>query len=153
MPSVLIVEDNGGVRRLLSHWFGVGEWEVFGATTASEGLVIACEKRPSTILLDYMLPGSPTELESVRAFVQTAPYSTLIVFTGHAHVGPLVMSAGAHDFLVKGRDEENIHSIIRAGRWRRSYWLAKQQEKEAAKNGGKQAARPTLRWANPLLES
>lgn len=55
--KLLIVDDNGDIRRLLRISLGYGKYKMFEAGTGQEALTIAKEQCPDVILLDVMMPG------------------------------------------------------------------------------------------------
>jgi len=56
-PSVLLVEDEAGLRELYEDELNKAGFLVFSVANGEEGLAIAKERKPMTIILDIMLPG------------------------------------------------------------------------------------------------
>jgi CheY-like chemotaxis protein len=54
--TVLIVEDDNVLRKVLSDKMNVEGWRAIEASNGRDGLVFALEKHPDVILLDLMLP-------------------------------------------------------------------------------------------------
>jgi len=54
--SVLIIEDEKDVRKVLECSLKSDGFDVYSATDGPEGLKIAGEKRPDVILLDWVMP-------------------------------------------------------------------------------------------------
>ena len=75
MPSVLVVDDDRSVRRLIEKALNEIDIEVLSASTAEEGLELLAERKPDVALLDIVLPKiSGLELfERVRAIDAKLP--------------------------------------------------------------------------------
>lgn len=71
-PSILIVEDDPQILRLLQFILGKEGYEVIAAVSGEEALEILQDAFPSLILLDNRLPGIDgfTTCERVRKFSQ-----------------------------------------------------------------------------------
>ncbi|MGC1394433.1 MAG: response regulator [Coleofasciculaceae cyanobacterium] len=55
---ILIIDDENDIREATQVCLEVtGDWEVFTASSGSEGLVTAAAELPDAILLDVMMPG------------------------------------------------------------------------------------------------
>lgn len=55
--KLLIVDDNGDLRRLLRISLGYGKYKMYEAATGAEAMQIAREQHPNVMLLDVMMPG------------------------------------------------------------------------------------------------
>ena len=55
--SVLIVDDNSGIRRLLEEVFSTEGYTVFTAATGLEAIIIAQKHLPNLVLTDIKMPG------------------------------------------------------------------------------------------------
>lgn len=55
--KLLIVDDNGDLRRMLRISLGYGKYKMYEAATGTEAMQIAREEHPNVILLDVMMPG------------------------------------------------------------------------------------------------
>ena len=60
MPSVLIIDDEPNIRRMVGALLGSEGFEVRDAANARVGLERAVEFEPDLVLLDLMMPG-PTD--------------------------------------------------------------------------------------------
>lgn len=54
--TVLIIEDDNTLRRVLSDRISIEKWRTLEAPDGRSGLVCALEKHPDVMLLDLMLP-------------------------------------------------------------------------------------------------
>lgn len=57
LKSVLIVEDEAGLRELYEEELKKAGFLVYAVGKGEEGLAVATDRQPSAILLDIMLPG------------------------------------------------------------------------------------------------
>lgn len=64
--KMLIVDDNGELRRLLKLTFGYGKYILFEAENAKAALEIMLREAPEIILLDIMMPGELDGLQLCR---------------------------------------------------------------------------------------
>lgn len=113
--DVLIVDDEGNIRRMLralleSEGFGVRE-----AASAEEGLVEAEQLAPEVILLDLMLPGM-SGLEALPRFGAVAPGVPVVMMSGRATLSDAVQATrmGAFHFFEKPLTPESVLVTVRA---------------------------------------
>src|SRR4051812_46975661 len=57
MKTVLIVDDDLSVHKMLEPILTTGGYQVFSAKTGEEGLQMAKDKKPNIVILDVILPG------------------------------------------------------------------------------------------------
>jgi CheY-like chemotaxis protein len=57
MKTVLIVDDDLSVHKMLEPILTTGGYQVFSAKTGEEGLQMTKDKKPSIVVLDVILPG------------------------------------------------------------------------------------------------
>ena len=57
MKSILIVEDQPDIRKLIRMTLEFGEYELLEADNGADGLNTAIAARPDLVLLDVMMPG------------------------------------------------------------------------------------------------
>jgi response regulator RpfG family c-di-GMP phosphodiesterase len=121
-PSVLIVDDEHGVRDLMSRWLESGGYEVTTAATADEALTHVESEAPAVALCDIRMPGHDG-LWLAQQIRKTAPDTAVIMATGVQDVGSAVTSLrqGVIDYLTKpfGRDRLR-DSVLRALEWHRA---------------------------------
>ncbi len=94
--SVLIVDDNTLVRRMLRSWLEQhSEWEVCGeAENGKLAVERVQELQPNIVILDLQMPVM-NGLEAAREIKRLAPNTALIIFTAHASY-QLVREARTH---------------------------------------------------------
>jgi DNA-binding response OmpR family regulator len=102
MPRVLVVEDEGKVRRSLEEGLRAAGFEVEAAATGTEGSRLATAKQFDCIVLDWMLPGRDglQVLADLRRSGQTTP---VLLLTARDAIEDRVLGldSGADDYLIK----------------------------------------------------
>src|SRR5215510_8662609 len=120
--SVLVVDDEVGVRDLMSRWLSSGGYEVRTAANADEALSRLHETPPAVALCDIRMPGRDG-LWLAQQIRQEAPETAIIMATGVQDVGSAVASLryGVIDYLTKpfGRDRLR-ESVLRGLEWHRA---------------------------------
>jgi DNA-binding NarL/FixJ family response regulator len=83
--SILIVDDNNLVRRLLRSWLEQhAEWDVCGEAENGQMAVERVEQlHPDVVLLDLQMP-IMNGLEAARQINRLAPNTAMIMFTVHS---------------------------------------------------------------------
>jgi DNA-binding NarL/FixJ family response regulator len=83
--SVLIVDDNTLVRRMLRSWLEQhSEWDVCGEAENGKLAVERVEElQPNIVILDLQMPVM-NGLDAAREIKRLAPNTALIIFTAHA---------------------------------------------------------------------
>ncbi len=116
--DILIVDDERDIRELVA---GVLSDEGYDCRTAGDSvsaLAAIDERRPSLVLLDVWLHGSPMDgLEVLDAIKQREPDLPVIIFSGHGNIDTAVaaVSRGAVDFIEKPFESERLlHMVERA---------------------------------------
>jgi putative nucleotidyltransferase with HDIG domain len=120
-PSVLVVDDENGVRDLMSRWLTAGGFSVSSAAGADEALGLMRAVPPAVALCDIRMPGHDGVWLANR-IRQEHPETAIIMATGvfdhgHAtHLGDSVV-----DYLTKpfGRDRLR-DAVVRGIEWHRS---------------------------------
>ena len=113
--DILIVDDERDIRELVS---GVLEDEGYDCRTADgsdSALRAIDERRPSLVLLDVWLHGSPMDgLEVLDAIKSREPELPVIIFSGHGNIDTAVsaISRGAMDFIEKPFKEEELIGLV-----------------------------------------
>jgi two-component system, NtrC family, response regulator AtoC len=104
MPrSILLVDDDSAILRLLSRFFERQQWETHQAMTGEEGLRAYEALHPDLVLLDLNLPGI-SGLDALEVMVGRG--ATVLMLTAEADVALAVeaMQLGAEGFLPKPVD-------------------------------------------------
>src|SRR6202795_721685 len=114
MKSVLIIDDEPPIRRLLRLTLEPAGYRVCEAETGQLGLQEAAAKRPDAIVLDLGLPDMDglTVLKRLREWSQT-PVLVLTVRDREADK-VAALDAGADDYLTKPFGTEELLARMRA---------------------------------------
>ena len=98
---ILHVDDHGDTTSLLQAMLGEFGYEVVGASSVAEGLMLARTQDFDLYLLDYLFAeGTGRELcERIREFDRETP---ILFFSGsHPNVQQEALSCGAQGFVMK----------------------------------------------------
>ena len=113
--DILIVDDERDIRDLVA---GVLSDEGYGCRTAGDStaaLAAVDERRPSLVLLDVWLHGSPMDgLEVLDEIKKREPELPVIIFSGHGNIDTAVsaIGRGAMDFLEKPFEAERLLLLV-----------------------------------------
>ncbi len=113
--DILVVDDEHDIRELVA---GVLSDEGYACRTAGDStsaLRMVDEKRPSLVLLDVWLHGSPMDgLEVLDAIKAREPGVPVIIFSGHGNIDTAVsaVSRGAMDFIEKPFEAERLLLLV-----------------------------------------
>jgi DNA-binding NtrC family response regulator len=102
MPTILIIEDEAKMRRLLELNLGEGGFKTLSAGDAETGLKLLASEPVHLVLTDLKLPGI-SGLEFLQTAKQQDPTLPIIVMTAFGSVETAVeaMKAGASDYVLK----------------------------------------------------
>src|SRR5581483_7082112 len=102
MPTLLLIDDEEGLRYSFRYVFQGDGFEVLTAATAAEGLALVNEHGPDVVVLDLQLPDRPglQVFEVLRALNARRP---VIFITAHGTTDTALqaMKRGAFDYVVK----------------------------------------------------
>ncbi|GGD75676.1 nitrogen assimilation response regulator NtrX [Croceicoccus mobilis] len=113
--DILIVDDERDIRELVAGVLSDEGYECRTAGDSSAALAAIDERRPSLVLLDVWLHGSPMDgLEVLDAIKQREPDLPVIVFSGHGNIDTAVsaVSRGAVDFIEKPFEAERLLIMV-----------------------------------------
>ncbi len=112
--SILIVDDEPGIRELLGQILGDEGYETEAVSSGEEALQVLEKRLYDLILLDIWLPGlnGVEVLKRLNAGGNDVP---VIVISGHASAEQAVaaIQAGAHDFLEKPLSYDRVVVSVR----------------------------------------
>lgn len=112
-PTVLIIDDEAPIRRLLHRTLAVQDYQVTEARTATEALAELQRHRFDMILLDLGLPDRDG-LELIREIRQLSP-APIVVLSSRDHEAAKVaaLDLGADDYITKPFGVEELMARIR----------------------------------------
>jgi two-component system, NtrC family, nitrogen regulation response regulator NtrX len=110
MPSVLIIDDEPNIRRMVGALLAAEGYEVRDAPEGAAGLARAAEAEPDAVLLDLMMPGELDGMSTLARLRELVPDSPVIMMSGRAGLGDAVKATrlGAFNFLEKPLSPESV---------------------------------------------
>jgi two-component system nitrogen regulation response regulator NtrX len=110
MPSVLIVDDEPNIRRMVGALLASEGYEVRDAAEGAEGLARIAESCPDVVLLDLMIPGELDGLATLARLRESVPDVPVIMMSGKAGLSDAVKATklGAFNFLEKPLSPEGV---------------------------------------------
>ena len=102
--TILVVEDDRILRRLLASLLRRRGYDVRVVPTGHAAVHFLCAVRPDVVILDLFMP-DVNGVEVLRLMKQERAWRDIpvIVFSGGAHYRREVTELGAHAFIRKGR--------------------------------------------------
>jgi two-component system NtrC family response regulator len=114
--KLLIVEDDPGIQSQLRWCFE--DYEVIAATDRESAINELRRHEPAVVLQDLGLPpddsGVSEGFATLREILKLAPYTKVVVITGHGDQGNAVKAVGlgAYDFYQKPVDVDTLQLIV-----------------------------------------
>jgi two-component system nitrogen regulation response regulator NtrX len=110
VPSVLIVDDEPNIRRMVAALLAAEGYEVRDAPDGAAGLARAIEAEPDVLLLDLMMPGGLDGLATLARFREAMPDVPVVMMSGRAGLSDAVKATqlGAFNFLEKPLSPEGV---------------------------------------------
>ena len=116
MPlEILIVDDERDIRDLVAGVLSDEGYECRTAGDSAAALAAIDQRRPSLVLLDVWLHGSPMDgLEVLDAIKAREPELPVIIFSGHGNIDTAVsaIGRGAVDFIEKPFEAERLLHLV-----------------------------------------
>jgi DNA-binding NtrC family response regulator len=115
VASILVVDDEAGIRESLEVLLGFENYVVKTAANGEEGLNFLDRETFDLMLLDLALPGQ-SGLELLPQFKERQPDLPIIMITAYGTVDNVVeaIRAGAENFVQKPWDNEKLLADIRS---------------------------------------
>ena len=113
--DILIVDDEKDIRDLVAGVLSDEGYECRTAGDSRAALAAVDERRPSLVLLDVWLHGSPMDgLEVLDAIKAREPDLPVIIFSGHGNIDTAVsaIGRGAMDFIEKPFEAERLLLLV-----------------------------------------
>ncbi len=113
--DILIVDDERDIRELVAGVLSDEGYECRTAGDSAAALDAVDKQRPSLVLLDVWLHGSPMDgLEVLDAIKAREPGLPVIVFSGHGNIDTAVsaIGRGAVDFIEKPFEAEKLLHLV-----------------------------------------
>ncbi len=113
--DILIVDDERDIRELVAGVLSDEGYECRTAGDSTSALAAVDARRPSLVLLDVWLHGSPMDgLEVLDEIKKREPELPVIIFSGHGNIDTAVsaVSRGAMDFIEKPFEAEKLLLLV-----------------------------------------
>jgi CheY-like chemotaxis protein len=122
--TVLIVDDEAAIRRLLRHWLQADGHQVVEAESAEQALEHCKRTLPDVALCDIAMPGNDG-LWLVQRLREDYPDVAIALATANDHISPMVaLRDGVVDYVLKPFDRARICQAVRQGvMWRSQVML------------------------------
>ena len=113
MNTILIIDVEPIIRKLLARMMELEGYEVFQAADRASGLKLLTAKTPQLVLCDVFLPDG-NGVEMVKEIKELQPETEVILLTAHGNIpdGVQAIKNGAFDYITKGDDNNKIIPII-----------------------------------------
>jgi two-component system nitrogen regulation response regulator NtrX len=114
MARILVVDDEDGIRRVLSQLLEYEDHEVKSAGGAAEALALYPDFRPDLTFLDVKM-ARMDGLEALTRIREIDPNALVVMISGHGSIDTAVDATrrGAYDFLEKPLDTDRILLLLR----------------------------------------
>ena len=113
--SILVIEDEELVRRALKRSLKLYGFRAYLAKDGPTGLKLAQEKRPTFILLDWMMPDMDgLEVLSELKHNKKTKHIPVFMLTGREMIGDLdrAFEIGADDYIIKPLDLTDLGRTV-----------------------------------------
>src|SRR5688572_2641772 len=110
MSTVLIIDDEPNIRRMVGALLGAEGYDVREASDGAAGLTRARENEPDVVLLDLMMPGDFDGMGTLERLRAEIPDSPIVMMSGRAGLSDAVRATklGAFTFLEKPLTPEGV---------------------------------------------
>ena len=110
MPTVLLLDDEPNIRRMVGALLGAEGYDVRDASDGASGVLRAGESEPDVVMLDLMMPGDMDGMGTLERLRETIPDSPVVMMSGKAGLSDAVRATklGAFTFLEKPLTPEGV---------------------------------------------
>lgn len=154
MPSVLIVDDEPNIRRMVGALLSSEGYDVRDAADGVSGLLQAQESEPDVALVDLMMPGELDGLALLARFHQQRPDLPVVMMSGRAALSDAVRATklGAFTFLEKPLTPEGVLlALASALELRQARRAARALREDLGVSGEMVGDAPALRQVRELI--
>jgi DNA-binding response OmpR family regulator len=120
MGSILVIEDDANIQRVLQRLFSAEQYEVNSASGGKQGWDAFSNSTPDAVILDLMLPGISGR-ELCRSIKKSSPETPVIVLSAISEVADkvLLLELGADDYVTKPFSPRELLARVEAAIRRR----------------------------------
>jgi DNA-binding NtrC family response regulator len=115
MATILILDDEPGIRKLLRLTLEREGHTVIEAANGLEGVALFGERRPDLVISDVAMPGLDgiSAMRQIKAIDPTAPV-VMMTGEGNTEIAIRAMALGASEYMVKPFEQTAALKIVRA---------------------------------------
>ncbi len=116
MPSILIVDDEANIRRMVGSLLAAEGFAVQEAPHGAAALQAVAEREPDAVLLDLMMPGELDGMGTLARLRESLPDVPVVMMSGRAELRDAVQATklGAFNFLEKPLTPEGVLLTLRS---------------------------------------
>ncbi len=154
MPSILIIDDEPNIRRMVGALLTAEGFEVREASDGATGVMRATESEPDAVLLDLMMPGELDGMATLHKLREAAPDTPVVMMSGKAGLSDAVKATklGAFNFLEKPLSPEGVLlALSSAIELRRARREAKALRAEVGLSGEMVGTSPAMERVRELI--
>jgi two-component system nitrogen regulation response regulator NtrX len=155
VATVLIVDDEPNIRRMVGALLTAEGHQVIDAGSGADGLARANEDDPDVVLLDLMMPGSLDGMATLQHLKETHVDLPVIMMSGRAGLSDAVTATklGAINFLEKPLSPEGVLFAIGAAlELRQSRRVARELREELGLAGDMVGDSPQMKQIVDLID-
>jgi DNA-binding NtrC family response regulator len=155
MASVLIIDDEPNIRRMVGALLSAEGFEVRDAADGAAGVARAVDAEPDAILLDLMMPGELDGMATLRRLRELLPDAPVVMMSGKAGLTDAVKATklGAFNFLEKPLSPEGVLlALSSAIELRRARREAKALRAEVGLGGQMVGASPAMARVREMID-
>ena len=110
MPSVLLIDDEANIRRMVGALLAGEGYDVRAAADGASGIALALESEPDVAMVDLMMPGDTDGMAVLRTLREQRSELPVIMMSGRAGLSDAVRATklGAFTFLEKPLTPEGV---------------------------------------------
>ena len=155
MTSVLIVDDEPNIRRMVGALLSAEGYDVREAEDGTAGLACVEQEEPDVVLLDLLMPGALDGMATLSKLREARPDVPVVMMSGRAGLGDAVRATrlGAFNFLEKPLTPESVLLTAAAAAELRRTRLASRALREELGIGGRMVgSSPQIQGVRSLID-
>ena len=114
--TILLVDDDASLRRVLAHHLSEAGYRVLTAVDGKSGLEVFTEEQVDMVITDIQMP-EMNGLELLRRVSVISPDAVVLVITAYGSIETAVeaMKLGAYDYITKPFNREELLLTVAKG--------------------------------------
>ena len=155
MATVLIVDDEPNIRRMVGALLSAEGYHVVEASSGAQGVRLAEESDPDVVLLDLMMPGDVNGMVALQQLKERRSELPVIMMSGRAGLSDAVQATklGAVNFLEKPLAPEGVlFAIASALELRQTRRVARELREELGLAGDMVGDSPQMKRVADMID-